>query len=73
MEDELKRMFTNEIYEELWKDVETKLECEGHWIRKNTEALALFIEFVYEMGLSLPHYETIVKKIEDYYKAKVRY
>ena len=73
MEDELESMLSTQIFEEIWRDVETKLECEGDWIRKNPDALALFIECIYKKELSLPHYETIVKKIEDYYNATTRY
>jgi len=62
LEDELKRALTNETYEEIWKQVQTELSCTER-VRKNVEANARFTEIVYERGLKIPHYETIVQRI----------
>lgn len=72
LEDELKRMLGENTYEEVWVQVQKELECDDIRIRKNSEAVARFIELVYQRGLSLPHYQKIVRKIGNLYKKKPR-
>jgi len=65
LEDELKRMITEETYEEMWGQIEEELECDDSRIRKNPEAMSRLIEKIYDRGLSLPHFEHIVSKITE--------
>ena len=68
LEDELDRMLTHKKVEQIWSIVGKELGCDEPWIREKTEPLARFVEIVYEKGLSLPHYESIVKRINSLYK-----
>lgn len=68
LEDELDRMLTREKVEDIWAIVGNELGCDEPWIREKTEPLARFVEIVYEKGLSLPHYENIVKRVNSLYK-----
>lgn len=72
MEDELKRLISEGTYEEIWEQVERELECDDARVRKNPEAMARFIEKVYERGLTLPHYENIVSRITDLHDRTMR-
>jgi len=69
LEDELKKALTEDTYEEIWEAVENELNCHKKWIRdKKTEPLARFIELAYEKGHSLPHFESIVNRVNALYK-----
>jgi len=68
LESELIRMLTEETYEEIWGKINAELDCDDERIRKNPEATARFTEIVYERDLNLPHYENIIKKIDELHK-----
>jgi len=67
MEDEFIHVLGIDISEEIWGEIEDLLDCDDTRIRKNPEITAKFVELVYNRGLSLPHFETIVEKIDELY------
>ena len=65
LEDEFKNALSEPVYDQIWAEVKNEIGCREK-MYKNAEAVARFVEIVYEKGFVLKHLENILEKISGH-------